>query len=60
MKNLAIIQMKKRNAALLDAKHQKPQDHAALKKDETGQRAAFPRYGDEYEIMPGKKLGSKD
>lgn len=56
MKNLAIMQMKKRNAAALESKNQKPQDHAALKKDETGQRASFPRY-EEYEVMPGK---SKD
>jgi hypothetical protein len=60
MKNLAIMQMKKKNAALLEGKNKPVQDHAALKKDETGQRAAFPRYNDEYEIMPGKKLGSKD
>lgn len=53
MKNLAIIQLKKKNAALLDDKFKQPQDHAALKKDETGQRAAFPRY-EEFESSPGQ------
>lgn len=59
MKNLAIMQMKKKNAALIDAKHEKPQDHAKLRRDETDGKAAFPTY-DEYEVMPGKKKGSKD
>lgn len=53
MKNLAIMQLKKKNAALLKDKNAPIQDHAALKKDETGQKAAFPSY-DEYEVMPGK------
>lgn len=47
------MQMKKRNAAALEDKNARPQDHAALKKDETGQRASFPRY-DDYEVMPGQ------
>lgn len=59
MKNLAIMQLKKKNAALLDEKHGKTQDHAALKKDETGQRAAFPSY-DDYEVMPGKAKKPKN
>lgn len=60
MKNLAIMQLKKRNAALLDTKHGQKQDHAALKKDKMGQHAAFPSY-DEYEVMPGKSSkNSKD
>lgn len=58
MKNLAIMQLKKKNAALVDEKYGKPLDHAALKKDETGQRAAFPSY-DEYEVMPGSEKKSK-
>lgn len=53
LKNYAVMQMKKRNAALLDEKHAVKQDHASLKKDETGQKAAFPSYG-EYESMPGQ------
>lgn len=59
MKNLAIMNMKKKNAALIDDKLGRPQDHAALKKDETGEKAAFPKYGD-YEAMPGEaSKGSK-
>lgn len=54
------MQLKKKNAALLEDKFATPKDHAALRKDETGQKAAFPQYGTEYEIQPGKKLGSKD
>lgn len=53
MKNLAIMQLKKKNAALLDEKNVPKYDHAALKKDETGQKTSFPQY-DDYEIMPGK------
>lgn len=48
------MQLKKKNAAMLEDKNAPPQDHAALKKDETGQRAAFPSYGDDYEKMPGQ------
>lgn len=53
MKNLAIMQLKKKNAAALEDKFAVKQDHAALRKDETGQKASFPQYTD-YEIMPGK------
>ena len=44
--------MKKKNAALLQDKNTPKYDHAALKKDETGQKSAFPQY-DDYEVMPG-------
>jgi hypothetical protein len=54
-KNLAIMYMKKKNAALLDEKYGKPQDHASLKKNEISGRAEFPRYDEDYEIMPGSK-----
>lgn len=47
------MQLKKKNAALLDEKNVPKYDHAALKKDETGQKTSFPQY-DDYEIMPGK------
>lgn len=60
MKNLAIIQMKKKNAAEIDDKFKKPQDHAALKKDQTGERADFPSYGNEYEIIPGREQKPKN
>lgn len=54
-KNLAIMQMKKKNAALLDEKYGKPQDHASLKKNEITGRAEFPRYDEDFEVMPGSK-----
>jgi hypothetical protein len=44
MKNLAIMQLKKKNAALLKDQNAPQLDHAALKRDETGQKSAFPRY----------------
>lgn len=60
MKNLAMMNLKKKNAALIDERLGRPQDHAALKKDETGQKAAFPKYGEDYETMPGEDpKGSK-
>lgn len=59
LKNLAIIKLKQKNAALIDQKYPNVKDHAALKRDETGQKAAFPQY-DEYEVMPGKPRNSKD
>ncbi|CRL04208.1 CLUMA_CG017308, isoform A [Clunio marinus] len=60
MKNLAIMQLKKKNADLLDQKFPPKQDQVALRKDETGrQKASFPSY-DDYEVMPGKpKVPSK-
>lgn len=59
LKNLAIIKLKQKNAALIDEKYPNVKDHAALKRDETGQKSAFPTY-EEYEIMPGKPKNSKD
>jgi NADH dehydrogenase [ubiquinone] 1 alpha subcomplex assembly factor 2 len=53
LKNLAIMQLKKKNAALLDEKNAPKYDHAALKRDETGQKTSFPQY-EEFEVMPGK------
>lgn len=47
------MQMKKKNAAEIDAKFPSKKDHAALRRDETGDKAAFPSY-DEFEMMPGK------
>jgi hypothetical protein len=55
LKNLAIMDMKKKNAAILEGKFEKPQDHASIKHDTATGRAAFPRYDEEYEIMPGSK-----
>uniref|UniRef100_A0A182JFP3 NADH dehydrogenase [ubiquinone] 1 alpha subcomplex assembly factor 2 n=2 Tax=Anopheles atroparvus TaxID=41427 RepID=A0A182JFP3_ANOAO len=52
MKNLAIMKMKERNAAELDAKFSKAKDTAALEQPKTGM-GSFPQY-DEYEVMPGK------
>lgn len=52
--------MKKRNAEKLEGKNQVPQDHAALKRSDVGEKTAFPQYGKEYEIQPGKEVGSKD
>jgi hypothetical protein len=51
--------MKKKNAALLEDKFQKPQDHAALKRGDVG-KTAFPSYGKEYEIQPGREPGARD
>lgn len=51
MRNLAIMQMKKKNAAELDAKYVKT-DQTEVKKEVKGP-LSFPKY-DEYEIMPGK------
>ncbi|XP_053670620.1 NADH dehydrogenase [ubiquinone] 1 alpha subcomplex assembly factor 2 [Anopheles nili] len=52
LKNLAIIKMKERNAAELEAKYSKTKDVAALEQQKTGM-GSFPQY-EEYEIMPGK------
>lgn len=57
MRNLAIMKMKERNAAELDAKFEKKKDVTELDKKTTGM-GSFPRY-DEYEIMPGKGKGDK-
>ncbi|XP_053658429.1 NADH dehydrogenase [ubiquinone] 1 alpha subcomplex assembly factor 2 [Anopheles marshallii] len=52
LKNLAIMKMKERNAAELEAKYSKPKDAVALEQQKTGM-GSFPQY-DEYEVMPGK------
>lgn len=57
MRNLAIMKMKEKNAAELEAKYSKPKDLAELPKNPTGM-GSFPQY-DEYEIMPGKKKNEK-
>lgn len=57
MRNLAIMKMKERNAAELEAKYSKAADSAELQKTPTGM-GSFPQY-DEYEIMPGKKKHEK-
>lgn len=59
LKNLAIMQMKKKNAAELDAKFPSKKDHAALRRDETGEKAAFPSYN-EFEVMPGAAKRPKE
>lgn len=54
LKNLAIIQMKQINSAKLDKLHGKTIDESAnLPKEEKG-FASFPKYGKEYETVPGK------
>ncbi|ETN62419.1 hypothetical protein AND_005919 [Anopheles darlingi] len=52
LKNLAIMKMKERNAAELEAKYSKTKDTAMLEQQKTGM-GSFPQY-DEYEVMPGK------
>ena len=51
MKNLAIIHLKKKNATQIDENFVKQMDHAALKRDGTGEKASFPNHDKEYEIM---------
>jgi NADH dehydrogenase [ubiquinone] 1 alpha subcomplex assembly factor 2 len=56
-KNLAIMQMKKHNAKLLDDKFgtgNEGKDHASLKSNEKG-KAEFPRYDEDFESVPGIK-----
>uniref|UniRef100_A0A1Q3FLC0 Putative mimitin mitochondrial n=2 Tax=Culex tarsalis TaxID=7177 RepID=A0A1Q3FLC0_CULTA len=52
LRNLAIMRMKEKNAAELEAKHAKPKDLTELEKNTTGM-GSFPQY-DDYEVMPGK------
>lgn len=52
LKNLAIMQMKKKNAAELEAKYAKPGDEKLLQKEIKGSQS-FPQY-EEFEIQPGK------
>jgi hypothetical protein len=58
MKNYAIMQLKKKNAAELDEKYGKPVDQTMLPKEEKGM-SSFPSYK-EYEINPSGKTGGKD
>ncbi|XP_001864709.2 NADH dehydrogenase [ubiquinone] 1 alpha subcomplex assembly factor 2 [Culex quinquefasciatus] len=52
LRNLAIMKLKEKNAAELEAKHAKPKDLTELEKNPTGM-GSFPQYED-YEVMPGK------
>lgn len=52
LRNLAIMRMKEKNAAELEAKYAKPKDLTELEKNTTGM-GSFPQY-EEYEVMPGK------
>lgn len=52
LRNLAIMKMKEKNAAELEAKYAKPKDQTELEKNTTGM-GSFPQY-EEYEVMPGK------
>lgn len=55
IKNLQVIEMKKRNAAELDAQYAKDKDAGALPKQVEGETiGTYPKYKD-YEINPGKK-----
>lgn len=54
LKNLAIMQMKKENAAKLEAKYAKESDTKMLGIERRGPDS-FPKY-DEFEIQPGKPL----
>ncbi|XP_030380640.1 NADH dehydrogenase [ubiquinone] 1 alpha subcomplex assembly factor 2 [Scaptodrosophila lebanonensis] len=54
VKNLQIMDMKKRNAAELDAQYAKGKDDKALPKQVEGESiGTYPKYK-EYEIVPGK------
>lgn len=57
-RNLAIAQLKKKNAALLEAKADSERGHKIDIVDEKGM-GSFPKY-DEYEMMPGKPTNKKD
>ncbi|XP_055381801.1 NADH dehydrogenase [ubiquinone] 1 alpha subcomplex assembly factor 2 [Condylostylus longicornis] len=52
VRNLSIMEMKRRNAAKLDEVYGKKKDEFEVPKDSKG-RSSFPTY-DEYEIIPGK------
>lgn len=52
VKNLSIMDIKKRNAAKLDAEHAKIKDTSLLEKEQKGM-GSFPKYK-EYESIPGK------
>ncbi|EDW36810.1 GL25860 [Drosophila persimilis] len=54
VKNLQIMDMKKRNAAELDATYAKAKDEKAMPKQVEGQTiGTFPKYKD-YEFIPGR------
>ncbi|XP_063699110.1 NADH dehydrogenase [ubiquinone] 1 alpha subcomplex assembly factor 2 [Culicoides brevitarsis] len=57
MRNLAIAQLKKKNAAILEAKADAERGYKIENIDEKG-ISSFPKY-DEYEQMPGKKKDEK-
>uniref|UniRef100_A0A336MET1 CSON000606 protein n=1 Tax=Culicoides sonorensis TaxID=179676 RepID=A0A336MET1_CULSO len=57
-RNLAIAQLKKRNALLLEGKADEARGHKIVNVDEKG-LGSFPQY-DEYEVMPGKSKKNPD
>lgn len=57
MKNYAIMQLKKKNAAELDIKYGKKEDQTLLEKEKKGM-GSFPAYN-EYELNPGGKADNK-
>uniref|UniRef100_A0A1L8E161 Putative mimitin mitochondrial n=1 Tax=Nyssomyia neivai TaxID=330878 RepID=A0A1L8E161_9DIPT len=52
LQNLAIAEMKKHNAAQLEAAHKHGKDTKLLEKDQKGM-SSFPSYGTEYEYSAG-------
>lgn len=54
LKNLAIIQMKQINSAKLNKLHGKSADQKDNVPNEEKGYASFPKYGKEYETVPGK------
>lgn len=59
-RNLAIMQMKKKNAELIEGKSQQLIDHASIKTNKETGRAEFPRYDEDYEISAGTKPIKKE
>jgi len=58
LKNLAISDMKKRNALKVEAKADADRGYKIEHQDAKGM-SSFPQY-DEFEVMPGKKKNSPD
>lgn len=58
MQNYAMAQMKKKNAAVLEAKADAERGHK-IEFETTKGPGSFPKY-DEYEVMPGKKKNSSN
>lgn len=58
LRNLQLIHTKKENAAKLEAKYATEVDQTLLPPETRGAES-FPKYGDEYEVMPGKSIDSK-